>query len=350
MSVNIRFRKLKNGSKRPYLDIYHQGKRSKEKIDLIIFHGDKLRKEKIKMIEKIKSLRELELLNNQYDFDGKKKNRIDFIKYWEQFLKDYKGKDIRLIRYSLAKFKDMYGKQRLSLEQLNYEICEQFANYLKDPTNGINGETKYNYFQKFKRVINQLIREGYIVRNPAHGISVKRTRILKKNILVESEIQQLVLTDCDNNLVKRSFLFACYTGLGYAEFKKLKWKHIQNERIMITRAKTGEQIINDLHPFCLSLIGDRGSSDELVFNLPSEVTIAKYLKRWVKKAGITKNISFYCGRHTFACLLLINGANLKTVADCMGHKSTVMTLKYLNYVDQLKTEAISSLPNIIYKE
>jgi hypothetical protein len=72
MSVIIRFRKLKVGSKRPFLDMYHQGRRTKEKIDIVIYHGDSLRKEKLKMIEKIKSIRELELLNDQYDFDGKK--------------------------------------------------------------------------------------------------------------------------------------------------------------------------------------------------------------------------------------------------------------------------------------
>jgi len=70
----------------------------------------------------------------------------------------------------------------------------------------------------------------------------------------------------------------------------------------------------------------------------------------MKQAGIHKNISFYCGRHTFATQLLLNGANLKTVADCLGHTSTTHTVKYLNYVDALKTEAIGALPGIELRE
>jgi integrase/recombinase XerD len=67
------------------------------------------------------------------------------------------------------------------------------------------------------------------------------------------------------------------------------------------------------------------------------------LKNWIKKAEIEKNISFYCGRHTYAVNLLKNGANLKTVSDAMGHSNTRHTVKYLNYVDSLKDTATSNL-------
>jgi integrase len=153
-------------------------------------------------------------------------------------------------------------------------------------------------------------------------------------------------TPCKRDDIKRAFLFACYLGIGLAEFRNLRWKHIQNNKLIILRVKTGEQMINDLHPSCKKLIGARGRSDELVFDLPSETTIRKHLFKWIKAAGIEKYITFYCGRHTFATQLLLNGASLKTVADCLGHASTDQTVKYLNYVDTLKTKVISSLLDI----
>ena len=42
----------------------------------------------------------------------------------------------------------------------------------------------------------------------------------------------------------------------------------------------------------------------------------------------------------------MNGANLKSVADAMGHSTTKNTLKYLNHVERLKDEATSNLPDI----
>ena len=42
----------------------------------------------------------------------------------------------------------------------------------------------------------------------------------------------------------------------------------------------------------------------------------------------------------------MNGANLKTVADALGHSDTSHTIKYLNYVDALKDRAMDNLPEI----
>jgi len=227
---------------------------------------------------------------------------------------------------------------------LKPQICEEFAEYLKSPQSGLRGETPYNYWTKFKKVIKAAIKQGVLLKSPAEGIIVKRT------VVTSSELQSLASTECGNDLVKRAFLFVCFTGLGIAELRKLKWSQIKNKKINLYREKTGEQIINDIHPVCFELIGVRGKPNQFIFSdLPSDVAIGKNLKFWVANAGIDKNISFYCGRHTFATQLLLNGANLKTVADCLGHSSTKHTLKYLNYVDILKTKAIQNLPLINLK-
>ena len=70
------------------------------------------------------------------------------------------------------------------------------------------------------------------------------------------------------------------------------------------------------------------------------------LRNWAKKAGIKKKVTGYVGRHSFACLLLTNGANLKSVADALGHTNIKTTLKYLNHVEKLKDNAINNIPDI----
>jgi site-specific recombinase XerD len=72
--------------------------------------------------------------------------------------------------------------------------------------------------------------------------------------------------------------------------------------------------------------------------------IKKSLKRWIKNAGINKNISSHCSRHTFACLLLNNGASIYTVSQLMGHRSLNSTLKYEKLTSRAMGEAIDSLP------
>ncbi len=350
MSVKLRTKTLSDGRKSYYLDIYHGGSR---KYEFLKIHTGKKdtpddRKEKKQLAESIRAKRELEIQNDEFGFIPKHKKNIDFLQYYAHYLKNYKGKDHRLVRYSLEKFKIFLGKDKLPAKNVTPQLCEKFAEFLKNPDNGLNGETPYNYWTKYKKVLKDAVKEGIIRKNPCEGIIVRRiTGQLKKEILTKDELQALANTRCGNDEIKRAFLFACFTGLGIAEIRNLIWSRVQNNKLKINREKTNEQIINDLHPVAIKLLGEAKKPNEKIFPvLPSDVAISKSIKRWVKNAGIEKNISFYCGRHTFATQLLLNGANLKTVADCLGHSSTKHTIKYLNYVDELKSDAISNLPNI----
>ncbi len=68
------------------------------------------------------------------------------------------------------------------------------------------------------------------------------------------------------------------------------------------------------------------------------------MKRWVKRAGIDKHISWHCVRHSFAVNILNNGTNIKTVTSLLGHSGLKHREKYTRTVDKLKEEAINSLP------
>ena len=72
----------------------------------------------------------------------------------------------------------------------------------------------------------------------------------------------------------------------------------------------------------------------------------KAVKRWVKRAGIEKHISWHCARHSFAVNILNEGANIKTVASLLGHSGLKHTEKYTRAVDELKQKAINSLPKL----
>ena len=169
---------------------------------------------------------------------------------------------------------------------------------------------------------------------------------LKKQVLDTDELQILARTYCGNPEVKRAFLFACYTSLGLAEIRDLTWSNVNKGRLITYRKKTGELVNNRLNQTALELLGKPKKNEDYIFYLQelSDNGANKAIRYWVKRAKISKHITFYCARHTFACQLLINGANLKTVADAMGHSSTKSTLKYLNHVQRLQDEAIDNLP------
>jgi integrase len=350
MAVNLRWRALKGGTKKAYLDINHNGERKYEFLDIKLFKNDIERKEKKRLADAIRAKRELELTTGTYDFTAIHHKKADFVKYFQNYIDSYTKKDIRRASSTLGKFKSFIERDAIQFQEITPLVCEQFMDYLKYKSS-LKGSTPGDYWKRFKSILKLATKEGIISKNPADGIIFKghskHDIQLKKNVLTTAELQSIASAYCGNTEVKRAFLLACYTGLGMAEIRQLKWERITNGKIRIFREKNGEQIINDLHPVAVKLLGKHKNPDKFIFLLPSDSAVKKNITNWLKKAEIEKKITFYCGRHTFATQLLMNGANLKTVADCMGHANTRHTIKYLNYVDSLKSDAISNLPGIV---
>lgn len=351
MPVYLRQRNLAKGRKRYYLDIWHNGKRSYE--FLFIVEPDDSKKEKKELAKTIQRQREDELQAKGTSYVPKHKRNIYLSDYFENYKSEYDKADIRMIEGTINKFQEFISDDRFLISDLTENHFLKFIDFLNNKC-GFKGETAHSYYKRFKKIMLQANRDGYLSEDTYKNVRFKKKEDysdtkLTKQVLTEEEIQTLQFVECGNSEIKKAFLFACYTGLGLAECKVLKWSNIVDNKIIINRQKTGTEINNALSQTALNIIGERTSSDSLVFDLKhngkfiSEVSINKTLNNWLKKANINKRISFYCGRHTFATRLLIKGANLKTVSDALAHKSTTNTIKYLNYVDTLKDEATSNL-------
>jgi integrase len=63
----------------------------------------------------------------------------------------------------------------------------------------------------------------------------------------------------------------------------------------------------------------------------------------LKRAGI-KDCRFHDLRHTFASHLVMNGTDIATVKELLGHKSITMTMRYAHLSQEHKQKAVESLP------
>ena len=158
--------------------------------------------------------------------------------------------------------------------------------------------------------------------------------------------------------MQRAFIFCLFTGLRWCDVKLLTYanvdpmtKTLRFQQKKVRNVSSRSWVTTPLTDDMLALVGEPITNDrstELVFKIGPYVNCNLQLKKWVAEAGIRKNISWHCSRHSFAVNLLSNGANIKTVADLMGHSSITMTEKYLHVVDSLKQDAIHSLGSISY--
>ena len=132
---------------------------------------------------------------------------------------------------------------------------------------------------------------------------------------------------------------------------RLTWGdvHQQGEftRIIFKQKKTSGQEYLDITPQAEKYLGERGDPDDLIFvGFTYNSWTSLELQRWCLAAGMKKNLTFHCGRHTFAVLMLDLGADIYTVSKLLGHKELATTQIYAKVLDKNKQNAVSLIPNI----
>lgn len=321
-------------------------------------------KEMLELAKKIRFERGQELLESMEGYRLKKERDINFLDYFQAYIDKYTKKDIRMVEIALRRFIDFlndtpeYNKyaKKIKPEQISKDMVEAFTEYLQGRS---VGEGAKSIYARFKKVIKYAIEHDAMLKNPCTGITIKADdQQLRKEVLSPEEMQQLIATHYqhENPNIRRAFIFCLYCGLRYCDVRDLTFANVDfsNKLLKFEQNKTkghsaNSGVVIPLNDGILKLIGkpkDPDKRDEAIFPLPSYEMCLKALRRWVKRAGINKHISWHCARHSFAVNILNNGANIKTVASLLGHSGLKHTEKYTRAIDSLKQEAINSLPEL----
>ena len=179
----------------------------------------------------------------------------------------------------------------------------------------LSQNSKVSYFNKLRACINQAYDDQIIPVNPLRGIEGLKEEEVKRDYLTLDEVKKLAATPCRYPVLKRAFLFSCLTGLRKSDIQKLTWGEVQKfgkyTRIVFKQRKTKGQEYLDISSQAEKYLGERGNPDDIVF---TGFTYGSWtsleLQRWSLAAGVNKNLTFHCGRHTFAVLMLDLGADI----------------------------------------
>ncbi len=352
MAIKLRKKPLANGKLSLYLDSWDGEQRQYEFLKLYLYPRpkDALEKEHnkdtLKMAENIRAKRELMVASDEYGFMPAFKKKVNFYEYLQQFIKGYTKKDIRMFGSMLKYLREYAQTDYLPTKAITENFCRGFREFLDNHPN-LSGETPYDFFARFKKVLKQAVRDNLFSNSPAQDVQNKRIdKTVSKDILNVEELQLLAKTHCGNDQIKRAFLFACNTGLRYCDIKVLQWRHIQGGSLQMTQQKTSKPVIINLNTTALRLLGEKGKPEEAVFTLPSHTGILKVLRYWKDRAGLSKTVTFHVARHSFATNLLIYETDVKTVSSLLGHTSLEHTQKYVRVVEALKQKAVNRLPEI----
>ena len=205
-------------------------------------------KETLELAKKIRFERGQELLESVEGYRLKKNRDINFLDYFQSYIDNYTKKDIRMVEMALNRFKDFlkatpeYSKfaNRIKPEQINKDMVEAFTEYLQSRS---IGEGAKSIYARFKKVIKYAIEHDAMQKNPCTGIVIKvDEQQLKKEVLSQEEIQQLIATHYDNENpnIRKAFILCLYCGLRFCDVKDLTFANVDysNKLLKFEQNKT----------------------------------------------------------------------------------------------------------------
>ena len=377
--VTLRQKKISKGRQSLYLDFYpaiphpETGEPTRrEFLGLYIFEKPKTpidkqhNTETLLIGESIRQKRENFLnkpeIYSEYEKEQLRKKELGeqcFIEYFRKLANKRKASNhdnwVSALNYIEA-----FTNGKLKFADLNEKFLEDFKEYLlstkskKSDKTTLSQNSAVSYFNKVKAALKQAYKDGILQTDLNTKISPIKAAETRREYLTIEELNKLVKTTCNNDLLKRAALFSALTGLRFSDIQKMVWGELeyiegQGYFLNFSQKKTkGVEVLpisEQAYSFTEGAENPKDMpQDKTVFEgLKYSAYHNKHLFQWIGAAGITKDITFHCFRHTFATLQLFNGTDIYTVSKMLGHKDLKTTQIYAKIVDDTKRKAADKI-------
>lgn len=378
--VRLRSKELKNGNKSLYLDIYKNGSRHYEFLKLYIVKGNtpeirERNENTLRAANAIKAERVMEIADSAAGITkAAHRGKMLLTELLDNYLKysiahgcsNSRAHTITGANKHVMKFaeKNHYGK--IAVKDVGKDFCVGFADYLINEAvinhphcnKRLTTNTQRSYFDHLVTVFNYAVQNDIIDVNPTTKVPSHLKPKLQREVreyLVVDELQRLIRTPCKKEELKRMFLFSCFTGLRASDVTGLRWGEIVKEydgglAVCKIMKKTTQRVTVPLSKPALNFLPikkDESKPMDFVYSLRDIRNMTSHIVEWAKDAGIKKHVTFHVARHTFATLVLTQGADIYTVSKLLGHSDVSVTQRYAKVIDKKKTEATHLLDNVL---
>jgi len=246
----------------------------------------------------------------------------------------------------------------IDIRAIDHEFIMAYDFYLRSERSCNNNST-VKYLKNFKKIILICIANGWLDKDPFVKYKPK-VKEVKRDFLNAEELEVMAkkkLVSDRVSQVRDIFLFSCYTGLAYADVKKLKRTEIVTgidgqKWVYTSRQKTDTSSRIPLLPQAMELMAKYEEHPQCVNNgllLPvlSNQKMNSYLKEIADACSINKELTYHIARHTFATTVtLANGVSIESVSKMLGHTNIKTTQHYAKILDMKVAQDMSKLRNL----
>ena len=261
--------------------------------------------------------------------------------------------------------KPINGKElaEITLNDCNTIIKQTDIDYCKDRA------------KKVRSVLKRVMKYAYACRYVDFDITSFEFRKVKPRTVKPVQMftaEQAAFLTTGDSLKARLFRFECLTGLRREEVLALRWENVdlENRRVYICETivvlKGNSKHVKDTknHRFrfvdlcegALDILRTQPRKSDFVFYNPNTLGFLspRQYHKWYNSLWFEKNhiyialhgeplppLTAHKLRHTFASLLVSNGAGVKTVSDLLGHTKLDTTNIYLHSYEEDRKEAVA---------
>jgi len=347
--------KVRQKGKRLYLDIYVNGKRTWEALNLTMTNNPETNRENMRLADFARAKREQQVFSGQWGLQDKTSAKITLYAYLKSMSEGRNKQKDRV--YKVLHWLEKYpGGNAIQLGQVTAQWFSNFQNFLEKDS-GLAEQSAHSYAYAVRMALREAVRKNILLHDPSDGIKGISVSDPDREYLVLEEVRHLSKVTIGGKLgaeVKKAFLFACYCALRISDLKTLKWADIEHTKngaqIVKKQVKTKKRVVVPLNDSAWELINDGTIHDRNTPVFPllaqTKTDTNKYLIDWMKKAGIGKHITWHASRRTCPSLLHEMGVDIYTIQKICGHSKVQTTAIYTQVSDESLRKAVNSLPKL----
>lgn len=244
-----------------------------------------------------------------------------------------------------------YGAEDVALRSLDATFYDAFDLFLRTER-GLGLKAVHEHLYRLKKMTRRAVGQGTLRCDPYRDLHPELPKRTSRHLKSE-DLERLLAEQVADPELQRArdwFIFSTFTGLAYADLRRLSARHIEraedgSQRIRIRRQKTGTESVVPLLELPRRILEKYKAerTDERLLPVCSYSKLQRLICRLGAFYGI-EHLTFHMARHNFGTHITLSlGVPIETVSRMMGHKRIVTTQIYAHVTDRKVEEDMRRL-------